>query len=79
MLTDNQNEGLLEANKVEGSKLIVKETKVSVLDDEADNRESKNHKKSKRSELTYILKVLNFLVGIAYIVFAGYCYAYGYQ
>ena len=50
-----------------------------MLDDEADNRESKNHKKSKRSELTYILKVLNFLVGIAYIVFAGYCYAYGYQ
>lgn len=34
-------------------------------------------KKSKRSELTYILKFLNFVVGLVFLAFSIYCYSYG--
>lgn len=35
--------------------------------------------KHERSELTYILKILNLLVGAAFLAFSVYCYQYGFD
>lgn len=76
MLTSGDSkEGLLKTiDPVKGGK--------SDLDDGVEQKPSKSRikkKKKERSEVTYILKFLNLIVGASFLAFAVYCYMYGFE
>lgn len=89
MLKSDPNEGLLPSSSADNvaavnnsaikSKSPVKQTSQIEEEDVKPAKTVSRKKKSERSELTYILKVLNFLVGIAFVAFAAYCYSYGFD
>ncbi len=54
----------------------------SELDDNVEPPETKSRvkkQKKERSEVTYILKFLNLIVGTAFLAFSVYCYQYGFD
>lgn len=83
MLTrDDTNVGLLE----EGSpkKAAPKVSQISDKDEDEAPKPKQGKKKEKgkgkqRSEVTYVLKVLNLLVGAAFLAFSIFCYGYGFD
>lgn len=81
MLKDNPNEGLLPNEKDDLNKSSLQENKDQTdSKTKLEDREEKplnTSKKKERSQVTYILKVLNLVVGLSYIGFAVFFYMNG--
>lgn len=74
MLNKNDSkEGLLQNDS---------EVNSSAIDDRVDSKKTKSkirRDKEERSEVTYILKILNLVVGGSFLAFSVFCYMYGFE
>lgn len=74
MLNKNDSrEGLLQNDS---------EMNTSAIDDRVESKKNKSkirREKEERSEVTYILKILNLVVGASFLGFSVFCYMYGFE